>query len=76
MLFGAASDNGGEELSDLQRRVLAAIVRGEDDAAIANSFKIPINEVESLLHRAYRTLGVDNRIDAIYELARRGAQLV
>jgi DNA-binding NarL/FixJ family response regulator/DNA-binding winged helix-turn-helix (wHTH) protein len=76
VLFGAASDNGGGELSDLQRRVLAAIVRGEDDAAIANSFKIPINEVESLLHRAYRTLGVDNRIDAIYELARRGAQLV
>jgi DNA-binding CsgD family transcriptional regulator len=32
-------------------------------------------DVETLLHRAYRILGVDNRIDAVYELAKRGVRL-
>ncbi|RPI63377.1 MAG: DNA-binding response regulator, partial [Lysobacterales bacterium] len=73
VLFGARGDSG--ELSDLQRRVLAAIVAGKSAAAIATELGIGETNVETELHRAYRALGVDNRIDAVYELAKRGVKL-
>lgn len=75
VLFGAREKVGASGLSDLQRQVLAAVVRGKNAAAIAAELGVPEAEVETLLHRAYRILGVDNRIDAVYELAKRGAQL-
>jgi DNA-binding NarL/FixJ family response regulator len=75
VLFGARSGAVNGELSDLQRQVLAAVVRGKDDAAIASDVGVPAAEIEALLHRAFRILGVDNRIDAIYELAKRGVRL-
>jgi len=74
VLLDAPSD-ARDELSDLQRRVLHAVNRGLDDAAIATELGIAAGEVESHLHRAYVALRVDNRIDAIYELARRGDRL-
>jgi DNA-binding NarL/FixJ family response regulator/DNA-binding winged helix-turn-helix (wHTH) protein len=74
VLFGPRT--GGEgELSDLQRQVLSAVVRGKNDAAIAAEIGVTEPDVETLLHRAYRILGVDNRIDAVYELAKRGVRL-
>lgn len=74
VLFGTRPGTEGE-LSDLQRQVLAAVVRGKNDAAIAAEIGVTEPEVETLLHRAYRILGVDNRIDAVYELAKRGVRL-
>jgi DNA-binding NarL/FixJ family response regulator len=74
VLFGAKSSAEGE-LSDLQRQVLAGVARGKADAAIAAELGVTEPEIETLLHRAYRVLGVDNRIDAVYELARRGVRL-
>jgi DNA-binding NarL/FixJ family response regulator len=74
VLFGTRPGSEGE-LSDIQRQVLAAIVRGKTDAAIAAEIGVTEPEVETLLHRAYRILGVDNRIDAVYELAKRGVKL-
>ena len=75
VLFGAGAGAIKGELSDLQRQVLAAVVRGKDDAAIAADVGVSPAEVEVLLQRAFRTLGVDNRTDAVYELAKRGARL-
>ena len=74
VLFGTRPGSEGE-LSDVQRQVLAAIVRGKTDAAIAAEIGVTEPDVETLLHRAYRILGVDNRIDAVYELAKRGVKL-
>jgi len=73
-VLGSPAESSGE-LSELQRRMLGATVRGKNDAAIATELGITENEVEAQLHRAYRILGVDNRIDAVYELAKRGERL-
>lgn len=73
VLAGPPAD--GREVSDLQRRVLAAVVAGKSVAVVAGELSISETEVEAELHRAYRTLDVDNRIDAVYELAKRGVQL-
>jgi DNA-binding NarL/FixJ family response regulator len=74
VLFSARS-NEASEISELQRRLLAAIMRGKNDAAIAAELGLSDTDVETELHRAYRALGVDNRIDAVYELAKRGIRL-
>ncbi|HLF12548.1 MAG TPA: response regulator [Gammaproteobacteria bacterium] len=74
MLFGAGSGPNAE-LSELQRQVLNAAVRGKTNAAIAAELGIADEDVETQLYRAYRILGVDNRIDAVYELAKRGLRL-
>ena len=75
VLFGSGSGSARGELSDRERHVLAAIVRGKDDAAIATDVGISAAEIETVLQRAFRILDVDNRIDAIYELAKRGVRL-
>jgi DNA-binding NarL/FixJ family response regulator/DNA-binding winged helix-turn-helix (wHTH) protein len=74
VLFGARS-NEATEISELQRRLLAALMRGKNDTAIAAELGLSETDFETELHRAYRTLGVDNRIDAVYELAKRGIRL-
>ena len=73
VLFGARTAAG--ELSDLQRQVLAAVVRGKTPAMIAAETGIAETDVEMHVQRAFRALGVDNRIDALYELAGRGVRL-
>ena len=73
VLAGARADSG--DVSELQRRVLAAVVAGKSASAIAADLSIGETDVETELHRAYRALGVDNRIDAVYELAKRGVKL-
>jgi len=75
VLFGSRSGTAASELSDLQRQVLAAVVRGKNDAEIATELGLPEANIDKSLHGAYRILGVDNRIDAIYELAKRGVRL-
>jgi DNA-binding NarL/FixJ family response regulator/DNA-binding winged helix-turn-helix (wHTH) protein len=73
VLFG--SRPGASELSELQRRILAAVVRGKNSDAIAVEAGIAESDVEKQVQCAFRALGVDNRIDALYELASRGMRL-
>jgi DNA-binding NarL/FixJ family response regulator/DNA-binding winged helix-turn-helix (wHTH) protein len=73
VLFG--SRQGGADLSDLQRRILSAILRGKSADGIAVELGIGESDVEAHTKHAFRVLGVDNRIDALYELASRGVRL-
>jgi DNA-binding NarL/FixJ family response regulator/DNA-binding winged helix-turn-helix (wHTH) protein len=70
-------DKGGAdgELSEMQHQALQAAVRGDSNEAIATELGIGVKDVDDHLRRAYRALGVDNRTDAVYELARRGLRL-
>ena len=64
-----------KEPSESQRDVLSRVLRGMDDAAIADELNVAEREVAAHLRSAYESLGVDNRIDAVYELARRGLRI-
>ncbi|HET8698313.1 MAG TPA: response regulator [Gammaproteobacteria bacterium] len=72
VLFGAAP---GGDLSEMQQQVLTAAVRGATNEQIAAELGVTVDDVEVHLRRAYRALGVDNRTDAVYELAKRGLRL-
>jgi DNA-binding NarL/FixJ family response regulator/DNA-binding winged helix-turn-helix (wHTH) protein len=74
VLFGSRQ-NEASEMPELQRRLLAAIIGGKNDAAIAAELGLNETDLETEIHRAYRALGVDNRVDAVYELAKRGIRL-
>jgi DNA-binding NarL/FixJ family response regulator len=74
VLFGSRS-GAATALSESQRRLLAAVVRGKTAEAIAAELGTVERDVETEVQRAFRALGVDNRIDALYELASRGVQL-
>jgi DNA-binding NarL/FixJ family response regulator/DNA-binding winged helix-turn-helix (wHTH) protein len=67
------TDSGN--ITELQGRVLAAVVAGKSPAVIAGELGLDEPDVEVELNRAYGALGVDNRIDAVYELAIRGIKL-
>jgi DNA-binding NarL/FixJ family response regulator len=74
VLFGAGSASAGE-LSDLEQQVLSAAVRGAANDQIAAELGVTVEDVDAHLRRAFRALGVDNRTDAVYELAKRGLRL-
>lgn len=74
VLFGSGAEVGGE-LSEMQQQVLSAAVRGSTNEAIAAELGISADDVEGQLRRAYRVLGVDDRVDAVYELAKRGLRI-
>ncbi len=75
VLFGSRPGARSGELSELQRQVLAAIVRGRSADVIAAELGIDERDVETHTTQAFRALGVDNRNDALYELASRGVRL-
>jgi DNA-binding NarL/FixJ family response regulator/DNA-binding winged helix-turn-helix (wHTH) protein len=74
VLFGASAGPGGE-LSEMQQQVLSAAVRNNTNEEIAAELGITTADVANHLRRAFRILGVDNRTDAVYELAKRGLRL-
>ena len=74
VLFGGA-ERREVELPARQRDALRAVAQGKAYSAIAEALAIPESEVEALVHRSFRALGVDNRIDAVYEIAKRRLRL-
>lgn len=74
-LFGAARPGPPRHLDPLQRDVLRAALQGRSAGTIAAELGVSEHQVEAWLYRAFRALGVDNRTDALYEVARNSAVL-
>jgi hypothetical protein len=66
-LARAGSDGG-----TLQQRILAMLVMGSTDAAMARSLGVAIRTVQRRIAAMQRTAGVDNRIQLVWHAARNG----
>ncbi|MFJ2956057.1 hypothetical protein [Streptomyces sp. NPDC087270] len=58
--------------STLQQRILAMLVMGSTDAAMARSLGVAIRTVQRRIAAMQRTAGVDNRIQLVWHAARNG----
>lgn len=62
-------------LTPRQQQVLAALARGLSNKAIARLLDAAEGTIKQHAHAIYQALGVDNRTEALYLLARRGVRL-
>jgi DNA-binding NarL/FixJ family response regulator len=68
----AAATDGVVELSEREHEVLALIVEGRDNAAIAAALFISPNTVKSHVGSIFAKLGVESRLQASVQALRRG----
>lgn len=62
-------------LTPRQQEIVALLVRGLSNKAIARQLDISEGTVKQHLHPVFRALGVGNRTEAVYLLAREGVRL-
>ncbi|WP_435179421.1 hypothetical protein [Actinacidiphila sp. bgisy145] len=62
----------GSEGGGLQQRILAMLVMGSTDAAMARSLGVAIRTVQRRIAAMQRAAGVDNRIQLVWHAARNG----
>lgn len=78
MLFESVWSGGvplarpGADGGTLQQRILAMLVMGSTDAAMARSLGVAIRTVQRRITAMQRTAGVDNRIQLVWHAARNG----
>ncbi|BBA96615.1 putative transcriptional regulator [Actinacidiphila reveromycinica] len=62
----------GAGAGTLQQRILAMLVMGSTDAAMARSLGVAVRTVQRRIAAMQRTAGVDNRIQLVWHAARNG----
>lgn len=71
ILYGGG-DPLRESLSERQFFVLKRVLQGKENASIRSELGISDEDLEADLAESYRILGATNRVEAVYEAARRG----